>query len=474
MLFNSMQFAVFLLLVLCGYYLGPRRLRMPLLLVAGAVFYMWWNPWYITLLLFSSGVDWACALALGRATDARKRALFVGISVTSNLGLLAVFKYWSFAHQSLAAAAAWLGYVYTPPELNLLLPVGISFYTFQAMSYVIDVSRGEIEPERRFDWFLTFILFFPQLVAGPIERAGNLMRQLHADHEFDVARITTGLQLVLWGLFKKVVIADRIAIYTDAVYGRVELHSGPTLLLATYAFAIQIYADFSAYSDIAIGTARMFGVDLMRNFERPYFSTCIRDFWRRWHISLSTWLRDYLYVPLGGNRGGSWFTYRNLMITMVLGGLWHGASWNFVIWGGLQGAMLSYSRATLDRRDAWLARWQVPPALRDGFRIVATFHLVCLSWVFFRANTLGDALTVLGRVATDRGAVFLDAPTVAQAALGVAVVFAVEAWEEWGGRVRPLYERAPVGVRWGIAYAGVAAVILLGVQGGGQFIYFQF
>jgi alginate O-acetyltransferase complex protein AlgI len=477
MLFNSVEFWLFFTAVAVLSAWVPARWRIATLLVASCAFYMRWNASYIVLIAASAVVDYAAGRLLGRdGLTRRQRAAVLAASLATNLGLLFTFKYWAFFHDSVGAVAHALGWHYEPPRLELLLPVGISFYTFQTMSYTIDLYRGTLpRPERRFDVFALYVVFFPQLVAGPIERAGRLLEQLRRPAGFDGARAASGLQLALWGLFKKVVIADRLAVYVDTVYGNVDAHQGLTYLVATYAFAFQIYCDFSGYSDIAIGTARVLGVDLMRNFERPYLSTSIRDFWRRWHISLSTWLRDYLYVPIGGSRGGELATYRNLMITMLLGGLWHGASWNFVVWGGLQGLMLSASRATLGRRDVALRRLGVPDRLRDAVRVVACFHLVCLSWVFFRAETLGDAVRIVAGVVTlDLGVLLVDVVTFAHAAVGLAVLLLFEGVEERWGSPFAVVARWPIAARWAVWYGLLMAIVLLGVQAGSQFIYFQF
>jgi alginate O-acetyltransferase complex protein AlgI len=482
MLFNSMEFWAFFAVVAGLYFLLPHRLRWVLLLVASAGFYMRWNALYIVVIMVSGLIDYVCGLVLGDSLAAPhperragQRLRVLAVSLTLNLAILFVFKYWDFFHDSVSVLAALGGLVYRRPDLELLLPVGISFYTFQSMAYTIDVYRGDFpKPERHVGMFALYLLYFPQLVAGPIERAANLLHQLRMPQTFDYARIVSGLQLALWGLFKKTVVADRVGLYVDMTYVEPDQHSGITLLLATYAFAFQIYCDFSGYSDIAIGVSRVLGIELMKNFDRPYFSTSIRDFWRRWHISLSTWLRDYLYVPLGGNRGSELFTYRNLMITMLLGGLWHGASWNFVIWGGLQGLMLSVSRATLDQRTELWNRLGVLAFVRDGIRMVICFHLVCLSWVFFRAATLGDALEILQRIATMSGPLFVDAVTFAHGAVGVAVLLCAEALQSQVGSLRQWLEPQPWPVRWAVWYALGAMIVLMGVQTGSQFIYFQF
>jgi alginate O-acetyltransferase complex protein AlgI len=335
MLFNTIEFWVFLPIVLAFYALTPQRLRWVVLLIASYVFYMWWNAAYALLLVFSTIVDFFVGRAMGRAADRGRRRQLLLVSLCTNLGVLFTFKYWTFFHESMAAIVGALGLSYTVPHLDVLLPVGISFYTFQTLSYTIDIYRGTLRPETHLGRFAIFVAFFPQLVAGPIERASRLLPQLREQFFLRSHQVQSGFQLALWGLFLKVVVADWLSLFVNAVYGAPEGHGRVVLAAATYGFALQIYCDFSGYSSIAIGVARMFGIDLMENFRRPYLSTSIRDFWRRWHISLSTWLRDYLYISVGGNRHGELRTYLSLMITMLLGGLWHGASWNFVIWGGL-------------------------------------------------------------------------------------------------------------------------------------------
>lgn len=474
MLFNSVEFWLFFAVTLVIHALLPHRYRWALLLVASYVFYMWWNAGYAVLIALSTVVDYAAGRAIHSASTTRAKKLALWASLVSNIGMLFTFKYWGFFHESMAAILLPFGVSYEVPSLDVLLPVGISFYTFQTLSYTIDIYRGTLTPERHLGKFALFVSFFPQLVAGPIERARHLLPQISTPKRFDPEALIQGLQLAAWGLFKKVVIADRLALYVDPVYDHPDAYSGPTLLLATYAFAFQIYCDFSGYSDIAIGTARALGFDLMVNFERPYFASSIRDFWRRWHISLSAWLRDYLYIPLGGNRGSAWFTYRNLMLTMLLGGLWHGASWNFVIWGGLQGGMLSVSRMTLDARDRLSERVGVPRWLRDAVRVILTFHLVCLSWVFFRSSTLDDAMVVLGGVIRPWSALFVDVPTFAHGALGVTVLVAVEVAQSRYGSLRRVVESWPRPARWLLLYGLLLSIVIFGVESESQFIYFQF
>jgi alginate O-acetyltransferase complex protein AlgI len=470
-----MAFWLFFTVVVAAYYALNHRWRWVLLLLASYYFYMQWNAVYAVLILLSTCVDFVAGRAIAAAPSKKGAAWALFASLMTNLGILFTFKYWSFFHSSMARILEGFGVVYSSPELDLLLPVGISFYTFQTMSYTIDIWRGQLSPSRHFGKFALFVAFFPQLVAGLIERARHLLPQFDQKVDFDLERVQSGLQLMLWGLFKKVVIADNLAIYVDSVYGNVDQHTGPTLTLATYAFAVQIYCDFSGYSDMAIGAARVLGFDLMKNFERPYFSQSITEFWRRWHISLSSWLRDYLYIPLGGNRSGRFLTYRNLMITMVLGGLWHGASWNFVIWGTLQGVMLSFSRITLPHRDRLVLRLGIARPWVVASRMFVTFHLVCLSWIFFRAETLDDALSIIAKIAVDRGALnLLDVNVLAHGLLGCAVLIVIQILQETKGSVRALLNRRHRLVRWTAWVALLLGISLLGVEGGSQFIYFQF
>ena len=412
------------------------------------------------------------------ASPQKRRKLFLIASLVMNLGLLGFFKYFNFFADNTLGLARLMGFetgVEPGSLLQIVLPVGISFYTFQTMSYTIDVYRNQCPIERSFGKFALYVSLYPQLVAGPIERAKHLLPQLSERARWDWGRAALGLRMMGWGLFKKVCIADRLAVYVDAVYSNpTGDHSGPTLLLATYFFAFQIYCDFSGYTDIARGAAKVMGLDLMENFRRPYFSATITEFWRRWHISLSTWLRDYLYIPLGGNRRGEVRTYINLMITMLLGGLWHGASWNFVVWGGLQGVMLGVSKATLPMRDRMVDRLGVPAWMVTAVRMTVTFHLVCLSWVFFRAHTLGDAWHVVTHVWT-RWPELLVSPSVTVycfAFLAILLVGQVLAERHTGAG--EVIDRCPVWVRWAVALGVLLCIPLFGVDGGAQFIYFTF
>ncbi len=471
MLFNTLSFWAFLAITWSLYFLVAPRVRWMVLLVASLGFYMAWRPEYVLLLLFSALVDYLVGRRIGLS---KRPGRLLAVSLVSNLGMLFIFKYFGFAQQVIGDALSLVGIAFEPVNNGFLLPVGISFYTFQTLSYTIDLYRGRLDEEQNLPRFVLFVSYFPQLVAGPIERASHLLPQLREGSRVDSEKFVSGLTQAMWGLFKKTVIADRLGVYVDGIYMDPSGYNGPTLLLATYAFAFQIYCDFSGYSDIAIGVSRMFGFELMKNFESPYFSHSIRDFWRRWHISLSTWLRDYLYISLGGSRGGQWLTYRNLFLTMLLGGLWHGASWNFIIWGALHGAFLAVSRATLDQRDAFIARVGVPSLLVGAWRMLVTFHLVCFCWIFFRAATFDDAWAVVTGIVSGPMGMPLMAPIVfIQAGAGILLLLAVEvisrrrpAWWQYGERSDGLRV---------LAMAVLLVLIFnLGIESNAQFIYFQF
>jgi len=399
--FNSPHFAVFYVVVFGLFWLVHRRktARTALLLVASYYFYMSWNWKYAGLIAGSTLLDYFVGLGLGKARRPGRRKLLLLCSLVGNLGSLATFKYYNFFLDSLYDLLAQFHLHPTGGHLDVLLPVGISFYTFQTLSYTFDVYRGTLKPTRNLLDFAFFVAFFPQLVAGPIVRAANFLPQIRSDIRFDDTAAVNGLQQIFRGLFKKIAIADILAVaIVDPVYANPTGYSGWMCLLATYAYAMQIYCDFSGYSDVAIGAARMLGFRLPVNFNRPYLAVTVRDFWARWHISLSTWLRDYLYISLGGNRRGRYNTYRNLGITMLLGGLWHGAAWNFVAWGAFHGGWLMLARAFGTRREAE----QMSP-LEKFLRRAATFHLVCVGWVLFRAGTPETILAVYRQIFTLAG-----------------------------------------------------------------------
>ena len=473
MLFNAWEYALFLPVVLVGYYALSHRGQNLLLLAASYFFYGWWDPRFAALLAFSTVMDFVLGLKIDQAGDSPRRKQLLILSCVSNLTILGFFKYFNFFTDSAVELAATLGITLDVPTLRIILPVGVSFYTFQSMSYTIDVYRRDLRATRSLVEFALYVSFFPQLVAGPIERATALLPQVIRKRTVVPEQISTGVVLILIGLFRKVAIADSVAPLVNDIFARPGDQSGLTLLLGLYLFSIQIYCDFGGYSDMARGSARLFGFELMENFKQPYFSANITEFWRRWHISLSTWLRDYLYVPLGGNRHGTLSTYRNLFLTMLLGGLWHGASWTFVIWGAMHGIYLAVHKLMLgDRKPAvasrsrTLAQWPV-----ELLKIVATFHLVAVTWIFFRAESLSAAWTYLSSIFTVGGAV--DAQTALRLAVALALLLPLDiAQYKWRSHTAVLAFSWPVRA---VAYAAmVLALFALRIDGKVPFIYFQF
>lgn len=480
MSFISPEFAIFFAIVVPIYFAIPFRFRWLYLLITSYFFYAYWNASYIILIVFSTFVDYLVGRRIARTdlSRIRQRQFLLSISMIINLGVLFTFKYFNFFSDSFATLFGT-----DPFVLDVLLPVGISFYTFQSMSYTIDIYRGKLEPELNFGVFATFVAFFPQLVAGPIERAENMLPQFKRKVHINYDRIVSGLRLMLWGAFKKVVIADRVAIYVNAVYNDASNHSGMTLLLATLFFTFQIYCDFSGYSDIAIGTARIMGFDLMENFRQPYLSRSIREFWRRWHISLSTWFRDYLYIPLGGSRVSFGRMLLNLMIVFVVSGLWHGANWTFVIWGALHGGYL-----VIETILSRLFKVNIPVFLR----ILITFFLVYFAWIFFRANSLDDAIYIashlfdlsqgfaLEDIAAPFTGMIFDATIELAIAMALIVILFVVEILHTQINIFQRFKMSPIVVRWATYYVLITAILLsYGVAlytntTINEFIYFQF
>jgi D-alanyl-lipoteichoic acid acyltransferase DltB (MBOAT superfamily) len=481
MLFNSWQFLIFFPLVVVAYFLLPYRFRWMLLLGASYYFYMCWKPEYALLLVLSTVIDYYTGIQMGKAASRRQRKFYLGVSLSSNLGILFLFKYFNFLNASARAVFDQFNIFYNVPMFELLLPVGISFYTFQTLSYSIDVYRGRIAPEKHLGMFALYVTFFPQLVAGPIERSTNLLPQFYRQHNVDRHRIIDGLKLMLWGFFKKIVIADRLAAYVNQAYNHPAGASGVDLLVATYFFAFQIYCDFSGYSDIAIGAARVMGFELMENFRRPYLAKSIAEFWQRWHISLSTWFKDYLYVPLGGNRVAKWRWCCNLFVVFLVSGLWHGANWTFVIWGALHGFYLVFSILTSNLRGKLLQALRLDrlKGLVQVSRILLTFHLVLFSWIFFRANNLAEAFLIIGKVSRAVvGALRLDAlPAVSLVEarallLLLGFVILMNFCERWRRSLDALLRNRHAGI---VAVSLLFWVILVwGAFNNQQFIYFQF
>ena len=384
MLFNSYAYAIFLPIVFMIYWILPQKYRWILLLVSSYYFYMCWNPKYVVLILGTTVITYLSALQIKRKPKYKKVSLAVSIIIC--MGVLFIFKYYNFALESISNFLRLFTIQFSPATLKLLLPVGISFYTFQTMSYVIDVYRGDIEPEKHFGYYATFISFFPQLVAGPIERTSNLLPQIKSEKKFDYDQASYGMKLMVWGFFKKIVIADNFSVYVDRVFGDCTSYKGGALLIASFLFAIQIYCDFSGYSDIAIGTAKLLGVNLMKNFDTPYFSASIKEFWRRWHISLGTWFREYIYIPLGGNRVSVPKQVRNIFVVWALTGFWHGANWNFIIWGLYYGVLLFIEKFVLK---------SVLEKTPDFIKHIYTMLFVIVGWLFFASEDLGFALNYL-------------------------------------------------------------------------------
>ena len=404
MLFNSISFAIFLPIVFILFWIVPHKYRWMMMLAASCYFYMSWDVRYIVLILFTTVVTYTCALWMDKVNKAgrddnnynndKKKKLLLLAALTAGLGLLFFFKYFLFVSNSIITALNALAIPIQPLTLSIMMPAGISFYTFQSLAYVMDVYHGKAEAERHFGKYATFITFFPILLAGPIERSKNLLPQIKEKQSFDYDTASYGIKLIVWGFLKKLIIADNLAIHVDKVYGNLESYTGFSLVMVVFFFAIQIYCDFSGYSDIAIGTARLFGIKLMDNFRSPYFSASIREFWSRWHISLSTWFRDYVYIPLGGSRVSKLRNVGNLMITFLISGLWHGAAWNYVIWGGVHGAaqsaeamLLPSRRNEKDKKIRHTVFWWLSVGM--------VFLFCCMAWIFFRADNLADAIYIL-------------------------------------------------------------------------------
>ena len=458
MLFHTWTFVLFFLIFYPGYLaLKGTRGKLPWLLAASYVFYGCWNPLYLLLILYSTTVDYLAVVGMSKS---RSKRPWLALSLVNNLGLLGFFKYGGFVTDNLNAALDWAGVSYNLPAPGVLLPVGISFYVFQSMSYTIDYYRGNVEREPNFIRYATFVSLFPQLVAGPIERARNLLPQLRQTPKITRQDVADGFSLFVVGLFKKVALADYLALYVDPIYASPGEHQAPALLLATFAFAWQIYFDFSGYTDMARGVGRMMGFHLMLNFNNPYLATGLGDFWRRWHISLSTWFRDYVYIPLGGSRNGSFNTYRNLCLTMIISGLWHGAAWTFVAWGALHA--LGYS-VTRSLEASPFYRQRVPTFVKQ----LGTFSFVSFAWIFFRADTFADAWLIVTRIFRFA---WIDP---ACPILMLAMILAVWLYQAlFESKARLLLRPAPV--RIGLVVLMLLYVALFGASTGQEFIYFQF
>ncbi len=487
-LFNSVEFIVFFIAVSFSYFLLPHRFRWVMLLGASYIFYMWWNPSYALLMLFSTASTYAVALLMEKASTKQKRKVFLALGIAINLAILFIFKYFNFFSGLVDDVFGLFGHSVKPATLSLILPVGISFYTFQALGYSIDVYRGDLPAQHHFGKYALFVSFFPQLVAGPIERSTTLMPQFDEVHTFDYDRAVSGLKLMTWGFFKKIVVADTLAVYVTEVFNAPRSFDGVSLIIASVLFTIQIFCDFSGYSDIAIGTARILGFRLMKNFNHPYFSTSIADFWRNWHISLSTWFRDYVYIPLGGNRCSKFRANMNLVITFLLSGLWHGANLTYVLWGAMHGVFQVVGKLTKNARKKLkhLLRIDRLPHVEKAFSIVITFCLVSYALIIFRSNTIRDALYISWKVFD----IDLSLWTVGnlygtvKALLGswaevyrfilTFPVFIALSFADYFRPLGPLVKKQRSPVRFFIYFAAVLYILLMAKSGMADFIYFQF
>lgn len=486
MLFNSFEFLVFFPVVTLLYFLLPHRFRWFHLLVASCIFYMAFIPVYILILFGTIIIDYIAGILIESAEGTRRK-LYLMLSLVANIGVLAVFKYCNFFIDNINTVFHALHSPYALSYLGIILPLGLSFHTFQAMSYTIEVYRGHEKAEKHFGIYALYVMFYPQLVAGPIERPQNILYQFREKHQFSYDLATSGLRLMAWGLFKKVVIADRLAILVNQVYDNPHQFQGMPLVLATLFFAIQIYCDFSGYSDMALGAARVMGFRLMTNFRQPYFSRTIAEFWKRWHISLSSWFRDYLYISVGGNRVPLPRRYFNLFLVFLVSGFWHGASWTFIVWGALHGAYQIVGILTRDARNRLTSF--LPDSLNHILDVLVTCALVTFAWVFFRAHTFSDAWYILthmlapshsvqnGVVLHDWLAVYLIYSRLDWVfiSLGVGILFMVEfAQCQLGLTINDFLVRQPSTVRWTSYVALVMLIVFCGAFEKVQFIYFQF
>ncbi|MFD2203498.1 MBOAT family O-acyltransferase [Shivajiella indica] len=482
MLFNSIDFAVFLPIVFILYWFATQRnlkYQNFLVVVASYVFYGWWDWRFLFLIIFSTIVDFLIGIKLANTDNPIKRKGLLWTSMLVNLGFLGFFKYYNFFLDNFVTAFSFFGKEIHASSLEIVLPVGISFYTFQTMSYTIDVYRKKLEPTKDFIAFSAFVSFFPQLVAGPIERATNLLPQFYEKRIFDYHKAVDGMRQILWGLFKKIVIADNCAEFVNLIFDNPDSYSGSTLLLGAFFFAFQIYGDFSGYSDIAIGTSRLFGFHLMRNFNFPYFSRDIAEFWRRWHISLSTWFRDYLYVPLGGSRGGTSMKVRNTFIIFVVSGFWHGANWTFIVWGLLNAIYFLPLLLTDNNRNNLeiVAKGKLLPNFHELLMILLTFCLTLVAWVFFRADNVSHAFQYLSGMFSISLFSIPDFPGMMKAFLTL-IFIAFLILIEWNGREWQ-FGIAHLGQNWKrpLRYTLYYAIIFVIIWFGGaeqEFIYFQF
>lgn len=466
MLFNSLSFLLFFPVVCILYWGLPYKLRNVFLLIASYYFYMSWEPLYAILIIFTSLSTWVCAVYTAKTNNHKK--ISISICLVINLLILFAFKYYNFAIDTITYIVATSGLRINIPHSNLLLPVGISFYTFQCIGYIIDVYRKEIKPERNFVTYALFVSFFPQLVAGPIERAKKLLPQFRTKHTFSGEEYIDGLKMMIWGFFMKLCIAGNVGPYVDAVFNNVPNHTGSSFLLASLFFSFQIFCDFGGYSLIAIGSAKCLGFNLMQNFNHPYLSLSVKEFWRRWHISLSSWFADYVYKPLGGSRCRSINHYRNLLLTMLVSGLWHGANWTFVFWGGLHGIYLV--------ANSIYSKFSGKVTYAPKFiRIISTYIFIVLAWILFRANSISDAYTIIHKIVTEQGHLFIGdgIPSLVLPLMMIAILLIKEIKDEYHIRLALMHNQNPW-ISIPTSALIIATILLCAEFNSGQFIYFQF
>ena len=483
MLFNSIDFAIFLPIVFILYWFVTNKnlkLQNLLIVVASNVFYGWWDWRFLSLIFFSTVVDYTVGRQLRTQENKLKRRILLWTSILVNLGFLGFFKYYNFFLENFVTAFSFFGQEIQGNSLNIILPVGISFYTFQTLSYTIDVYKRKLEPTNDFIAFSAFVSFFPQLVAGPIERATNLLPQFYKKRTFDYSKAVDGMRQILWGLFKKIVIADNCAEYANQIFNNSADYSGSTLVLGAIFFTFQIYGDFSGYSDIAIGTSRLFGFNLKQNFAFPYFSRDIAEFWRRWHISLSTWFRDYLYIPLGGSRGGTLMKVRNTFIIFIVSGFWHGANWTFIVWGALNAIYLLPLLLTNKNRNnlETVAQGKLFPSIRELSFMLLTFGLTVFAWIFFRAENISHALSYISGIFSKSLFSFPHFNSISFPKSILMFLISIFIFIEWQGR-EGQYAIANMGLKWNrpTKYVFYYIIIFAIYWFGGkeqEFIYFQF
>ena len=482
MLFNSIDFAIFLPIVFLLYWFVTNKnlnLQNLLIVVASYVFYGWWDWRFLSLIVFSTVIDYTVGRQLRNEENQLKRKILLWTSILVNLGFLGFFKYYNFFLDNFITAFSFFGTEIRANTLNIILPVGISFYTFQTLSYSIDVYKRKLEPTKDFIAFSAFVSFFPQLVAGPIERATHLLPQFYKKRTFDYSKAVDGMRQILWGLFKKIVIADNCAEFANQIFNNSADMNGSTLVLGALFFTFQIYGDFSGYSDIAIGTSRLFGFDLMQNFNFPYFSRDIAEFWRRWHISLSTWFRDYLYIPLGGSRGGTWMKVRNTFIIFIVSGFWHGANWTFIVWGALNAIYFLPLLLTNNNRNnlETVSQGKIFPSLKELSFMLLTFGLTVFAWIFFRAENIGHAISYISEILSSS---LFEIPkfSAMRNALTTIILVVIFVLVEWKGRegqyaIANSFLKRERPVRW--VYYLTIVFLIFWFQGDKQgFIYFQF